>query len=819
MFDHRQNRIRIVWLSLQLAALSAFGEPVPTAQVTGDVLEDQLASTRGAERADLLVELTLRDARGNPTQALVWGREALGLLAQSGDLRGEIRVINALCQAHLAQDQNRNCVSLAERALSLARRIDDREGLAEVLSVLGKAHSNLTEIHRSFRYYDEAVELFDELNRRAPLAEALVDRCFVQSRRGQYSEALQDCIRGRDLYEQLGDLDGLTRALLRIGNISAHLGQSDEALQHYLHLLDLNPSDAKTMGVLLNNIGFLYLETGKLDSAVSYLTKALEHHENIGSVANVIRAFNNLGEAHRLLGDTEKALSYFRRALEKANATDLKRSRSSALANMGLVQRDRGHSAAAIEFFEQAVDILQGTGESRNLRHLLEMLSTAYSEAGRDRKALEAFREYSVLNREAYNRQTGQVHAELQARLESEQQQRELELLRGQQAVADLELKRQAEVQRFLAVGIALILCGAFLWSRRSRLSAQTASMEEAVKRERAMNDRLRELDQLKDEFLANTSHELKTPLYGITGLAESLLSGVAGDLPAVARSSLGSLVASGRRLSEQIDALLDFSSPNQRPDSGQAEEVQASLKTQTEDLQQRLGLGAVMTSTELAASSSEESVEDHVKQPDFDGIRVLVVDDEPINLQVISGYLSPEGIETTTVANPEEALRRLEAESFDLVLLDVMMPELSGYDVCRKLRQKYSFAELPVIFLTVKSRDSDWVNGMASGANDYLTKPVSRERLLARVRPHLELLHLHRNREELVEEKISEIKVLSGFLPICGFCKKIRDDEGFWSEVEQFIDSRSEVEFSQSICPECSQLSGTNTKALQGFR
>lgn len=819
MFDHRQNRIRIVWLSLQLAALSAFGGPVLTAQVTDDVLEDQLANRRGAERIDLLVELTLRDARGNPSQALVWGREALGLLAQSGNLRGEIRVNNALCQAHLTLGKNRECASLAEQAMSLARRIDDREGLAEALSALGRVHSNLTEIHRSFRYYDEAVELFDELDKRAPLADALVDRCFVQSRRGQYPEALQDCVRGRDLYEQLGDLDGLTRALLRIGNISAHLGQPDEALQHYLHLLDLNPSDAKTIGVLLNNIGFLYMETGELDSAVSYLTKALGHHERIGSEGNVIRALNNLGTAHRALGNTEKALSYFRRALEKANGTDLRRARSSALGNMGLVQQDRGNIAAAIEFFEQAVEILQGTGESRNLRYLLETLSTAYSEAGRDRKALEAFREYSVLNREAYNRQTSQAQAELQARLESEQQQRELQLLRGQQAVADLELKRQTDIQRFLVVGIALVLGGVFLWSHRSRLSAQTVAMEEAVKRERAMNDRLRELDQLKDEFLANTSHELKTPLYGITGLAESLLNGVAGDLPAMARSSLGSLVASGRRLSEQIDALLDFSSPNQRPDPGQAEEVQACFKTQMEDLQQLLGLGAVTASTELAASSLEETAEGDVKQIVFDGIRVLVVDDEPINLQVISGYLSTEGFETTTVTDPEEALRRLEAEAFDLVLLDVMMPEISGYDVCRIMRQKYSFAELPVIFLTVKSRDSDWVNGMASGANDYLTKPVSRERLLARVRPHLELLHLHRNREELVEEKISEIKVLSGFLPICGFCKKIRDDEGFWSEVEQFIDSRSEVEFSQSICPECSQLSGTNTKALQGFR
>ncbi|MCP5029772.1 MAG: response regulator [Actinomycetia bacterium] len=183
---------------------------------------------------------------------------------------------------------------------------------------------------------------------------------------------------------------------------------------------------------------------------------------------------------------------------------------------------------------------------------------------------------------------------------------------------------------------------------------------------------------------------------------------------------------------------------------------------------------------------------------------RILVVDDDPINLQVLRNYLAAEDFDPTLASSGEQALRLLGEETFDLVLLDVMMPRLSGYEVCRALREKHPIGELPVLFLTAKTQDSDVVTGMALGANDYLTKPISRDRLLARVRPHLDLLHIHRNLEDLVQEKMSEVKVLAGLLPICCKCKKIRDDEGYWGQLEVFIHQHSEAEFSHGICPEC---------------
>jgi two-component system sensor histidine kinase ChiS len=122
-------------------------------------------------------------------------------------------------------------------------------------------------------------------------------------------------------------------------------------------------------------------------------------------------------------------------------------------------------------------------------------------------------------------------------------------------------------------------------------------------------------------------------------------------------------------------------------------------------------------------------------------GFCVLVVDDEPVNVQALLNYLTLANYDVATATNGQEALDYLSSDlPCDLVLLDVMMPKLSGFEVCERIRERYSPAELPVILLTAKNRISDLVNGFSAGANDYLTKPFASEELLARVSVHLEL-------------------------------------------------------------------------------
>ena len=121
--------------------------------------------------------------------------------------------------------------------------------------------------------------------------------------------------------------------------------------------------------------------------------------------------------------------------------------------------------------------------------------------------------------------------------------------------------------------------------------------------------------------------------------------------------------------------------------------------------------------------------------------IRILVVDDEPINQQVLKNHLHDRGFHLTQAMNGEEAIQTIQgSEPFDLVLLDVMMPRMSGYEVCQKIREKYLASELPVIMVTAKNQLQDVVQGLSMGANDYLPKPFHKEELLARINTQLDL-------------------------------------------------------------------------------
>ncbi len=136
----------------------------------------------------------------------------------------------------------------------------------------------------------------------------------------------------------------------------------------------------------------------------------------------------------------------------------------------------------------------------------------------------------------------------------------------------------------------------------------------------------------------------------------------------------------------------------------------------------------------------------------------ILIVDDEPVNRQVLVNHLSTPDYQLLEASDGPEALAVVAARPVDLILLDIMMPRMSGYEVCRQLREQYHMHSLPIIFLTARNQLSDLATGFSSGANDYLTKPIAKKELVARVRTHLALLDITRTLEQRVAERTGEL-------------------------------------------------------------
>ncbi|PCK07341.1 MAG: hypothetical protein COA42_14775 [Alteromonadaceae bacterium] len=462
------------------------------------------------------------------------------------------------------------------------------------------------------------------------------------------------------------------------------------------------------------------------------------------------------------------------------------------------------------------------------------------------------------------------------------------------------------------------------------------------VENERLVNKKLRDLDKLKDQFLASTSHELRTPLNGIIGLSESLILGAAGEIPEGAQESLKLIVSSGRRLGSLINDILDFSRLRQHnitlhtqsvnlgaivnlvltlskplainkpltltnniPDGfsrviadedrlqqilynlignaikftpagkviisattedkvvwvsiqdtgigiaehkrqsvfeafeqvngadardhggtglglavtrqlvelhqgklelvsepgmgstfrfsltlSDTDQIKNAIEKATPQSQapdklnpkpydasgdlgkndqhtpKSLSLNAAAPSTKLIIDAFPDTPEPDTSKPDTSKkatkatlFHILVVDDEPVNRKVLHNLLSMKNYRVSECSGGHETLKFLNAEhDVDLVIIDIMMPLMSGYVVCEKLRETYSPGQLPIVFLTAKNQLSDLEAGYAAGGNDFLRKPVAKEELYARLRTHLQLLKINRELEDKVEERTKKL-------------------------------------------------------------
>lgn len=234
--------------------------------------------------------------------------------------------------------------------------------------------------------------------------------------------------------------------------------------------------------------------------------------------------------------------------------------------------------------------------------------------------------------------------------------------------------------------------------------------------------------------------------------------------------------------------------------------------------------------------------------------VKILLIEDSVTQAQQLQYTLEEERFKVDWVENGKEALKYLETNIPTIIVSDVLMPEMDGFEFCSIIKKNHKYAQIPIILLTMLSDPQDIIRGLDSGADNFITKPYDREYLLSRITyiltnqklrrmsgkrssemgleiffagkkqyitsEKMQIIDLLFSTFEAVIQKNAELErlnkelkeayenigVLKGLIPICSKCKKVRKDDGFWEQVDVYITEHSEADFSHSLCPDCAK-------------
>ena len=195
--------------------------------------------------------------------------------------------------------------------------------------------------------------------------------------------------------------------------------------------------------------------------------------------------------------------------------------------------------------------------------------------------------------------------------------------------------------------------------------------------------------------------------------------------------------------------------------------------------------------------------------------LKILEIDDNLENMKAVKSLLARAipGATVLMAISGAEGLALAQAEDPDMILLDIIMPQMNGFEVCQRLKADDRLKNIPVVFMTADQTDkASRIKALEVGGDGFLRKPFEAEELIAQIRTMAKIKAAaaaqgqETERLKTLVKALSQVKALSRLLPICASCKKIRNDDGYWEQVEQYIKEYADIDFTHSCCPDCMQ-------------
>ncbi len=760
--------------------------------------------------------------QGDIDLAIKYYTEALEIRQKSGDKIAISNSFNNLGTIYKGLGNIPLALQYHHNALELREEINDKMGIGNSLNNIGIIYFEQQDVLSAMDYYKKALSIREEIGNQAGIATTLNNIGAVFKVQGDLSQALEYFRKALKIENEIGDKSGVANTLNNIGFIYKEQGEIQKATDCFQESLKIGREYGYKIEIIyaLNYLGEIYADLENYSRAIQNGKEALAFSQEMGFVKEIEVSGKLLYETYKKTGNYKEALAMHELYTEMHDSLlNKQNTRAITIQNMNykyekekqaeLLARSEKKHEDALKHQREDQLTYAGVGliiflsfvgfmVTRNRQRKKELL--------RQQKLNEKLQHIDKLKDQFLANTSHELRTPLNGIIGLSESLKE-----GVAGEPTEDMKH--DLNMIISSGKRLsglindILDFSKLREKDITLSLKpidlytTVEVDIRILYPSTTGKAIKLLNQVPKDMLAVNADESRL---------QQILLNLVGN--AIKFTKEGSIIISATQQGELISVSVKDTGigiPNDKLNSifEAFEQADASIERQyggsglglniarqlvelhggTLTVESEQGKGSTFTFTlpvshEKATKSAEGIPVTRPKivsgavsnqEPNIASIPgsygILIVDDEPINRQVLANYLKDDTFKITQVASGADALKVLESEPIDLVLLDVMMPNMSGFEVCQKIREKHLSSELPVIMVTAKDQVADLIQGLNFGANDYLIKPVSRGEMLARIKTHLNLLKINNSfcrfvpREflhSLQKENILEVKL-----------------------------------------------------------
>ena len=395
--------------------------------------------------------------------------QAIPLFLEYLDLQGKIKdedretitsVYNRIGLCYYKLDKYSEAIDWFQKALDMQREMGDLESVATTLNNIGLNYKMRGNNDKAIEYYEQTIRIDEELGKGNEIAKTLNNIGMVYRVWGKYDKAIEYFERSLGLRKNLDDQPGVSKSLNSMGLVYTDWKKYDQAIQNFRESLKIEESlnNQSEIAIRLNNLGRVFFYKNEYDTALLYFGRTLEIQDRIKDLDQIALAYNNIGKVYLAQDQFEDAARYLSSALDLYTKLGKEGEIATALANLSNINREMGHEEKALQLLDSSTIIAGRLNIRKQVQQNYLYYSEIYSDLKNYQKSLEFYKKYSEVKDSVFSEEVLSQLSDFQIKYETEKKENEIQILRQNEVIQSLAIKKQTILRNFMLAGSALLL-------------------------------------------------------------------------------------------------------------------------------------------------------------------------------------------------------------------------------------------------------------------------------------------------------------------------------------------------------------------------